>query len=62
MSIHAAYRNQRAFDRNINGAKVMPIRGNWHLYEDLKRRYTQDAKTTAEYDAGVRRAVRESGV
>lgn len=62
MSARPKYRNRHAFDRKIHTSKVIPIRGNWPLYEDLKQRYTAAAKTTAEYDAGVRRAVRESGV
>ena len=34
----------------------------WRLFEALKRAYTVDAASVAEYDAGVRRAIRESGV
>jgi hypothetical protein len=35
---------------------------NFGLYESLKAAYTAEAASQAEYDAGIRRAVRESGV
>lgn len=34
----------------------------WQRYELLKQKYTANAQSSSEYDAGIRRAVLESGV
>lgn len=44
------------------GDFYIPTREHWLRYEHLKRSYTKNARTPEEYDAGIRRAVRESGV
>lgn len=42
--------------------KRLPYANPWAAFEDLKKKYTQDASSTAEYDEGVRRAKEEAGV
>src|SRR5574340_323940 len=42
--------------------RLKPQQPIWAAFEDLKKKYTQDASSTAEYDEGVRRAKEEAGV